>query len=89
MPKAHDTHGFAQAPENNVTVLTPPNVTLCCPSDHMYAHPPRSPHPSSPPILPTHLLLTISSAKMPFKWLLYNDTIHLRPTIWYSRRDAP
>jgi hypothetical protein len=32
---------------------------------------------------------TISSARMPLRWLLYRDTIHCRPTIWYSRSAAP
>lgn len=32
---------------------------------------------------------TISSARMPLRWLLYRDTIHCRPTIWYSRSVAP
>ena len=26
----------------------------------------------------------ISSARMPFKRLLYSDTIHVRPASWYS-----
>ena len=41
-------------------------------------------HNSMIPSLPT-----ISSARMPLRWLLYSDTIQRRPIIWYSRKVAP